>query len=102
MDTKKDLKYTIGYRRPYRDPLASERLAQRQLIAFVADRSIDADFPYRVDRAILPWAQHLGESPFADPIAARRNVHIQRFMGALVVVNLPPGIEPPLAGRYIR
>ena len=102
MYTKKDLQYAICHRRPYRDPLASERFAQRQRVAFVADRSIDADLAYRVGRAVLPFAQHFGESPFADSIAARRNVHRQRLMRSLMVVNLPPRIKPPLAGRHIR
>ena len=102
MYTKKDFQYTICCRRPDRHPLASERFAKRQRLAFVADRSIDADFPYRVGRSILPFAQDLGESPFAESVAARRNFHIQRFMRSLMVVNLPPGIKSPLAGRHIR
>src|SRR5208337_2149825 len=51
MYTKKDLQYAICRRRPYRDPLAWERFTQRQRVAFVADRSIDADLAYRVGRA---------------------------------------------------
>src|SRR5436305_7914445 len=102
MDSKKDHHDTICCGRPDCHPLAAERFTQRNCLAFVADRSIDADFPYRVDCSIFPFAQGLGESPLADLVAARRNLHLQGFMRSLVVVNLPPGIKAPLAGRHVR
>jgi len=88
--------------RPERDPLASVRFAKRKRVAFVADRSINADLPDRVGRAVLPFAQHFGESPFTDLIATCRNVQVERLMRPLMVVNLPLRINLPLAGRHIR
>ena len=102
MDTENNLHDTIYCCRPDCYPLATEHFAQRQCLALVADRSIDADFPHRVSCSILPFARDFGKGPLAGLVAVRRNFQTQCFMRSLVVVNLPPGIKTPLAGRTAR
>src|SRR5262249_6623732 len=97
-----DAEYAVLADRSQRDTFAAERLAEPDAALVDGDVAVLVGFANAIGGAVLDRRQGVRERSRAVTIALSWPGEIERFMWAIVVVDMPPAVEGALALRQVR
>ena len=86
---------------PQGDRVAMEGPADHDVAVAVTDLPVMLDLPDEGSRAVIDGLRLLREGPAAAAVPRGRDLQLQRVVGALVIVDLPPVVEAQLAVHQV-